>query len=61
MSRYDYQQQQEQDRRSMEERGLDFAAYWAKREKDMKEQREFWRKWSARWDANKDWPFRSET
>ena len=27
-----------------------FAAYWAKREHDRRDERDFWRKWDARWN-----------
>ena len=46
------------ERQTLDERGLDFQAYWQKREADMKAQRAFWRRWSERWDVNTDWPFR---
>ena len=46
--RFDYQQQQERDERLRE---LPWSEYWAKREQDMREQREFWKNWEARWQS----------
>lgn len=31
-------------------RAESFATYWAGREQDMRDQKEFWRKWDARWN-----------
>ena len=53
MDRFDYQQQlgdEERMRQEMDERGLDWQAHWERREQDMKDQRDFWRKWDARFN-----------
>lgn len=49
--------QQEHDERLQQE-PLSAAEYWAKREQDMRDQRDFWRRWNDRWNVNTDWPFR---
>ena len=47
--------QQEQDERLQADT---FSDYWAKREADMRDQKEFWRRWNERWNVNESWPFR---
>ena len=52
MSRFDYQQQlgdEERRRQEMDERGLDWQAHWNRVEQDMRDNRNFWKNWEARW------------
>ena len=56
MDRFDYQQQlgdEERRRQEMDERGLDWQAHWERREQDMRDQRDFWRKWDARFNKER--------
>ena len=39
------------ERQTMEERGLDWEAYWAKREQDRRDEKQFWLNWSKRWPS----------
>ena len=48
--------QQEQDERLQREEP--FSDYWAKREQDRRNERDFWAKWDQRWNVEKSWPFR---
>ena len=50
MERTDYQQQDNEERRYAEEHPESFAAYWRKREQDLREQREFWDRWDRKFN-----------
>ena len=48
------------ERQTLDERGLDFQAYWQRREQDMRAQRMFWRRFNDRFQGGQSWPFASK-